>query len=140
MLALVVLELLQVAVLGIVAFALGWRPDLAGVPFALLVGLLGTSAFGSLGLLLAGLLRAEATLAAANLVYLLLMAGGGVVLPSHSYGAAGHVLVLLPSGALGDGLRSALESGSPHWGARSRCSLRGPWPAPVLTARTFSWE
>ena len=43
--------------------------------------LLGTAAFASLGLLLAGSLRAEATLAAANLVYLLLLAGGAVVHP-----------------------------------------------------------
>ena len=43
---------------------------------------LGTAAFASLGLFVAGVLRAEATLAAANLVYLLLMAGGAVVLPA----------------------------------------------------------
>ena len=48
--------------------------------------LLGTAAFASLGLLVAGALRAEATLAAANLVYLLLLAGGAVVLPATSYG------------------------------------------------------
>ena len=37
---------------------------------------LGTAAFAALGLFVAGVLRAEATLALANLVYLLLMAGG----------------------------------------------------------------
>ena len=68
-----------------------------------LTALLGTAAFASLGLFLAGALRAEATLAAANLVYLLLMAGGAVVFPADSYGSAGPVLALLPSGALGDG-------------------------------------
>ena len=50
--------------------------------------LLGTAAFASLGLFVAGALRAEATLAAANLIYLLLMAGGGVVLPLTAYGDA----------------------------------------------------
>ena len=61
----------------------------------------GTWAFASLGLFVAGVLRAEATLALANLVYLLLMAGGGVVLPTSSYGAASGVIQWLPSAALG---------------------------------------
>ena len=69
-----------------------------------------------------GLLRAEATLAAANLVYLLLVAAGGVVLPTTSYGALAPVIAWLPSGALGDALRAALHrrqhSTSPAW----RCS------------------
>ena len=69
---------------------------------ALLGVVLGTAAFASLGLFLAGVLRAEATLAAANLVYLLLMAGGAVVLPASAYGAAGDVVRWLPSGALGE--------------------------------------
>ena len=87
------------------------------------------------------LLRAEATLAAANLVYLLLLAGGGVVLPTSSYGALEPVLDWLPSGALGDALRAALDRRQrstldPLW----RPPRRGPWSAPPLTARTFSWE
>ena len=56
--------------------------------------LLGTAAFASLGLLMAGALRAEATLAAANLVYLLLLAGGAVVLPASAYGGFGDVAAL----------------------------------------------
>ena len=39
----------------------------------------------ALGLLMAGTLRAEATLAAANLVYVLLLVGGAVVVPLSSY-------------------------------------------------------
>ncbi len=58
---------------------------------AVLLAVLGTAAFASLGLFLAGVLRAEATLAAANLAYLLLLAGGAVVLPSSSYGDYGRV-------------------------------------------------
>ena len=46
---------------------------------------------------MAGTLRAEATLATANLVYLLLLTGGGVVLPRSTYGAAEGALQLLPS-------------------------------------------
>ena len=101
--------------------------------------LLGTAAFASLGLLLAGALRAEATLAVANLVYLLLLAGGGVVLPTSSYGALEPVLNWLPSGALGDALRAALIDGTLD--ARSLAVLLA-WAVvgTALTSRTFSWE
>ena len=68
----------------------------------MLTVLAGTFAFASLGLFVAGVLRAEATLAAANLVYLLLLAGGAVVLPASSYGAFGSLAQWLPSGALGE--------------------------------------
>ena len=56
---------------------------------------------------MAGALRAEATLAAANLVYLLLLAGGAVVLPASAYGDFGEVAQWLPSGALGEAMRAA---------------------------------
>ena len=94
--------------IGAVGLALGWDPD-PNLLAALAAVLLGTAAFASLGLLLAGSLRAEATLAAANLVYLLLLAGGAVVLPASSYGGFGEVARWLPSGALGEALRDALE-------------------------------
>jgi ABC-2 type transport system permease protein len=137
--ALSLLEVLQFLVLGGVAFGLGWRPEAAGAPYAVVIALLGTAAFGSLGLLVAGVLRAEATLAAANLVYLLLMAGGGVVLPSHTYGGFGAVLAWLPSGALGDGLRAALQHGELRW---QSVLVLVAWSlgATVLTARSFKWE
>ena len=73
---LLLVEVLQVAVISAVAFALGWDPAAGGVPLAVLAVVLGTAAFAALGLFVAGVLRAEATLAAANLVYLLLLAGG----------------------------------------------------------------
>ena len=43
--------------------------------------MLGTAAFGGLGLLLAGTVRAEITLAAANLVWLVLLFAGGIAIP-----------------------------------------------------------
>lgn len=139
--ALLVVELLQLVVLGGAGLLLGWRPTLtaAGVLGALLVALLGTAAFASLGLLLAGTLRAEATLAAANLVYLLLLAGGAVVLPASAYGGAGTSLTWLPSGALGEGLRTALVDGA--FPARDLLVLAA-WAVAgsALTARTFRWE
>jgi ABC-2 type transport system permease protein len=139
--SLLVVEALQVVVLGTVAVALGWSPSpgVVGALSAVLVVLLGTAAFASLGLLLAGTLRAEATLAAANLVYLLLMAGGAVVIPARSYGAVAPVLELLPSGALGTGLRQAFLDGAVPV---VPLVVLAAWTAvgATLTARTFSWE
>ena len=77
--AVLVVEAIQLAVLAGVAALLGWRP--AGVAGATLVLGLGTWAFVTLGLLLAGTLRAEAVLGAANLLWVLLLVAGGVVVP-----------------------------------------------------------
>ena len=136
--ALLLVELLQIVVISAVAVALGWRPHVS-VPAVVIAIVLGTAAFASLGLFVAGVLRAEATLAAANLVYLLLMAGGAVVLPSTAYGGFGAVARMLPSGALGDSLRHAFWSASYAWGSMLVLLV---WAAvgAVLTARTFTWE
>ena len=138
--ALLVVEALQVVLVSVVALALGWAPTLSagGLAGAVACLLLGTAAFASLGLLVAGTLRAEATLAVANLVYLLLMAGGAVVVPAHLYGAAGRAVVLLPSGALGEGLRTALlQGGLPV----APLLVLVIWAAlgSLLTVRTFRW-
>ena len=74
--------------------------------------MLGTWAFVALALLLAGTLRAEAVLAVANLVWVVLLAVGGVIVPRSELPAGvSHVVGLLPSAGLGDGLRSALVAG-----------------------------
>jgi ABC-2 type transport system permease protein len=66
----------------------------------------------SLALLLAGTLRAEAVLAVANLVWVLLLAGGAVIVPADEMPAGlSHLAAALPSGALGEALREALGSG-----------------------------
>jgi len=141
-LAVVVVEVVQVAILSAVAFALGWEPHGGVAGWAWLVGLLvlGTAAFGALGLLIAGTLRAEATLAAANLVYVLLLVGGGILVPLERYpDGARAVLELLPSGALGQGLRDAFASGAP---GLVPVLVLAAWAAvaAVATARTFRWE
>nr|WP_231495018.1 ABC transporter permease [Cellulomonas sp. KRMCY2] len=111
--AILALEALQMTVLVAIAVGLGWRPSPAGVPAALLVLLLGTAAFTAFALLIAGTLRAEAVLAVANLVWVLLLAGGGVLLPADLLpGPLADLAVLLPSGALGEGLRTALSGGA----------------------------
>lgn len=139
--ALLIVEALQIAVIAVAALLLGWEPSggLVAIVTAGVSIILGTAALASLGLLLAGLLRAEATLAAANLIYLLLLIGGGVVLPISEYGAFGEALAFLPSGALGESLRAALLDARADW--TSYAVLIG-WAAigSALTARTFSWE
>jgi ABC-2 type transport system permease protein len=140
-LALLLVELLQIAVISVVGLLLGWSPSpgAVGLVGAVLGVLVGTAAFASLGLLVAGTLRAEATLAVANLVYLLLLAGGAVVLPASAYGGFGDVASWLPSGALGEAMRSALLPGEIAW--RELAALAG-WAGvgAVLASRTFSWE
>jgi ABC-2 type transport system permease protein len=137
--ALLLVELGQVVVIGGTALAIGWEPEPAGLPGVVAAVLAGTFAFASLGLLMAGTLRAEATLAAANLVYLLLLAGGAVLLPASTYGGFGELVGWLPSGALGESMRQATLHGAFPVGAL--LVLLG-WGAlgTVLTARTFRWE
>jgi ABC-2 type transport system permease protein len=137
-LALLMVQLLQIVVIGAVGQLLGWTPE-PGVLGVALAVLFGTAAFASLGLFVAGVLRAEATLAAANLIYLLLLAGGGVVLPLSAYGAAGDFVRWLPSGALGEAMRAGFLDGGVAWrdlGVLLLWAVLGT----VLTARTFKWE
>ena len=140
-LALFAVQLVQFVVIGAAAAVAGWRPDLgpAGLLGAVLCVLTGTAAFAALGLLMAGMLRAEATLAAANLVYVVLLIGGGVVAPTSAYGDAGWVLEHLPSGALGSGLRESMTAGQLPW---LQVGVLVFWAAlgGMLTARTFKWE
>ncbi|MEV3991690.1 ABC transporter permease [Streptomyces sp. NPDC049837] len=135
-----VTEVLQVALLTVIALALGWSPQ-GGVLSVLLLLLLGTAAFSGLGLLMAGTLKAEATLAAANLVFLLLLVGGGVIVPLDRFpDAARAVLELLPISALSDGLRDVLQGGaSTPWGAAGVLTV---WAVAGLgaAARFFRWE
>ncbi|MDP3893594.1 ABC transporter permease [Nocardioides sp.] len=140
--SLLVVQVVQVVVIGSVALGLGWSPsgEASGVLLALAGALLGTATFASLGLALAGTLRAEATLAAANLVYLLLLMGGAVVLPRETYGStAAGILQFLPSAALGDTLRGALTDGAV--GTLPLLVLL-VWAAlgAVLATRLFRWE
>ena len=139
--ALLLVEALQIAgdLAGRAGAGLATRiPSLAaGAAGAVLAG---TAAFASLGLFVAGVLRAEATLAAANLVYLLLMAGGAVVLPSSAYGAVRRL-----SPGCCPPARSATPCARPSGRATSTWALvlvLLVWAVvgAALTARTFKWE
>lgn len=107
-----VLLCVQVAVIGGVGLALGWRPELTGLPWTVLFLVCGAAAFTALGLLIAGTTKPEATLALTNLLWVLLGALGGSVLPVPDAGVWSVLASFLPSAALGDGLRAALMDGS----------------------------
>jgi ABC-2 type transport system permease protein len=137
-LAVLAVEVLQVVLLCAVGYALGWHPHgslLAALGFVAL----GTAAFTGLGLLLGGTLPGLTTLAVANLLWLVLLALGGVVFPLHEYGGAADALLLLPSTALADGLRTLLQHGS--FDVRDAVTLI-VWGVGGLAAasRWFRWE
>jgi ABC-2 type transport system permease protein len=138
--AVLLVELLQFVVLGLAGWLVGWRPDWSGLGTVLLFVAVGTAAFCALGLLLAGLLRAEATLAAANLVYVVLLVGGAVVVPAESYpGVLPDVLAWSPSAALAEGLRDGLAGAGTPWPA---LAVLAGWllAAAAVTAKTFRWD
>ena len=139
--SILVLEALQVLViLGVAAGLFGWRPS--GQPLIALVGLiLGTCAFGGLGLLMAGTLRAEATLAVANGLYLLFLLLGGIVFPlSHLGSLLAGPAALLPGAALADVLRGSLLAGEPYWTGSWVVLTIWAVAAPLAAALTFRWE
>ena len=139
-LAVLMVEAAQVALITVIALALGWSPRGSVLSVVILL-VVGTAAFSALGLLMAGTLRAEATLAAANLVYLLLLAGGGIFLPLARFpGAVREVLEWLPSAALADGLREVLREGAALPGRPVLILVAWAALAGALAARTFRWE
>lgn len=138
-LATLVIHLFQVVVLGLLAVAFGWRPELLEVLAVVPIWLLGTVAFGSLGLLVAGTLRTEAVLAVSNLVFVLFVAVGGVAFPLESYPRFLRGMVdLLPSGALGELMRACLAGGTFSIGS---VVVLGVWAltGALAVSRWFRW-
>jgi len=139
-LGVLVVEIVQVVIIGATALLLGWHPDPAGLLLAVVAIVLGTAAFTALALLVAGTLRAEAVLAVANLLLLVLAVAGGVIIPASQLPAPmAHIALLLPSGALGEAMRETLIHG-----------VLPPWSVVVLVAwaaalgwgasRLFRWH
>jgi ABC-2 type transport system permease protein len=135
------LEFMQVFVLISVAVILySWRP--AGSPlFSFLVLAIGTVTFSALGLAMAGALRAEVTLAAANGLYLLfLLLGGGILPLSHLPPTLAALAQILPAAALTQTLQATMSShASFPW---SSFIILVIWTITlVLVAmKTFKWE
>jgi ABC-2 type transport system permease protein len=138
-LAILAVEVLQVAVLAGVALVLGWRPDGSVMAF-LPAMLLATVGFAGLGMLMAGRLRGEAVLAAANGLYLVLLLLGGMVIPlAELPGPLRAVSRALPAAALSDVLHAASNAAAVP--GRAWLVLLG-WAvaAPLAAAATFRWE
>jgi ABC-2 type transport system permease protein len=141
-LGVVAVEAVQVVLLvAIAAGPLGWSPGTGSNAALVAAGLvLGTVAFAGLGLLLAGTLRAEATLALANLLFVLALALGGIAVPLDRLPAAlASVAGALPPAALVQVLAVGL-SGTGDAGA-SLAILAG-WAVVLagLAAWRFRWD
>lgn len=140
-------QVLQVAVVLATAVALGWPAEAPALgaaparwPLAALGLVVGTAAFAGIGLAMAGRLRATATLASVNAVFLVLLLASGVVFPRESLpGAMTAATAVLPSTALADVLRAALEQGRL---AGAALGILAAWAvgACALAARMFRWE
>ncbi|GCE11632.1 ABC transporter permease [Tengunoibacter tsumagoiensis] len=138
------IEVVQFLVLVGVAALYGWRP--VGSPFLTLLALvLGTITFSALGLAMAGGLRAEATLAGANILYLIFLFIGGVIAPLDLLPAPLKAFShILPSTALIQTLQTTMSRNSSFPGSDlgSNLLVLGIWAilALVIAIRTFKWE
>lgn len=138
-LSVLVVEGVQLALLLPLSLALGWSPDVGGIGAVAAGVLLGTAAFGGLGLLMAGTLPALTTLAAANGLYVVLLLFGDMVIPLDRLPSAVESAArLLPAAALAEVLRSGF-AGTTAVGA---LVVLAAWAvvAPAAAAATFRWE
>lgn len=128
-----------VAVVVVATLGLGWRPSLAAVPWLVVALVLGSVVFTALGLLMAGTLSAELTLALSNALFLALLLVSGLAFDADALPAGlERIAAALPSGALGTLLRCALDG---HASAGA-AGVLGAWGVVAVLAATrwFRWE
>jgi ABC-2 type transport system permease protein len=141
--AVLVTEIIQVAVLSGVALLLKWRPDggFVGALEVVLALVLGSAGSAGIGLALAGRLRAEVNLAASNGLYLVLLLLSGIVVPLTSMPlVVRRVVIALPSGAMAEALHRVLGHGSAPTVADWVSLAIWAVAAPLLAARTFRFD
>jgi len=132
-------ELVEAVLIVATGIALGWSPPGGLIP-ALALLLIGTVAFAGIGLLMAGTLRAEANLAAANALFLVLLFLGGMAYPLDKLpGALQAIAKVLPAAALSDTVRSVLST-QPFPTGQLVVLLAWAVLAPLAAARWFRWE
>jgi ABC-2 type transport system permease protein len=136
----IAIEIVQAVVIIATGIALGWELT-GGIVLATAFLLLGTIAFAGVGLLMAGTLRAEATLATANGVFLVLLFIGGMAYPLDELPTVlEEIAKVLPAAALSESVRGALTPGVdvPGWSV----VVLALWAigAPLVAARCFRWE
>jgi ABC-2 type transport system permease protein len=138
-LAVLLIELVQVVLLiGIARLTFGWSPT-GSLVAGLLALILGTAAFAGLGLLMAGTLRAEATLAVANGLYLVFLLLGGFILPLDRLpGPIDLVAHVLPAAALTDATRAALSASGQ--GAPGPLALLAVWTVVTMGAAAVTFR
>ena len=140
-LAVVVVELLQLAVLYSIAVMLGKDGATANLALLVVAIFAGTLAFAGIGLLMAGTLRAEINLAAQNGLYLVLLLLGGVIFPLDELPEPlQNVGKILPSGALADVLRGAITDTAAY--GQSSWIVLACWAviAPLAAGKFFRWN
>ncbi len=138
--AVLVVVAIQFTLVAVLGYGLGWRPDAIAVSRSIITMLMGAGAFTALGLLIAGTVRAEATLAIVNIAWVILAGAGGVVFPLKSFPDwyAG-VVAWSPSAALGDALRGNFIQhqwlADPHW-------VLIVWTVVIgfIASRKFKWS
>jgi ABC-2 type transport system permease protein len=139
-LSVLAIQLVQFALIVGLALILGWSPGSNWLG-ALAAVVLGTCAFCGLALLMAGRLRGEITLAAANGLYLVLLMVSGMLIPLDRLPSGlRSVTRLLPSGALVDAMAGTIGFAS-SVPTRAWIVL-AVWAVvlPLAAARTFRWH
>jgi ABC-2 type transport system permease protein len=132
-------ELISAVLIVVTGIALGWDVS-GGLLAALGLLLIGTVAFAGIGLLMAGTLRAEANLAAANALFLVLLFLGGMAYPLAKLpGGVQAFAKLLPAAALSDTVRSVLST-QPFPTGQLAVLIVWAVLAPLAAARWFRWE
>jgi ABC-2 type transport system permease protein len=136
-----ILELIQVVVLLAVAIIFyGWQPG-GSLLLTLLVLAIGTVTFASLGLAMAGALRAEVTLAGANGLYLLfLLLGGGILPLSHLPATLAAIAQILPAAALTQALQASMSNNMAFPGFALLTLVIWAGLILLVAIRTFRWE
>ena len=144
--AITAVELIQAAVLVAVGFALGWNPGgpagagaLVGAAIGAMV--LGTVAFGGIGLFLAGTLKPLVNLAVVNGLFVVLLLLGGMLIPLAKLpGWLADIARVLPASALADALHATLGRGAPVSTRDWIVLVAWGVAAPVVAGLTFNWE
>lgn len=138
--AVLVVVAIQFTLVAVLGYGLGWRPDAIAVSRSIITMIMGAGAFTALGLLIAGTVRAEATLAIVNIAWVILAGAGGVVFPLKSFPDwYAAVVAWSPSAALGDALRGNFIQhqwlADPHW-------VLIVWTVVIgfIASRKFKWS
>jgi ABC-2 type transport system permease protein len=134
------IEVLQAVLIIGTGVALGWEPN-AGIFAALGLLLIGTVAFAGIGMLMAGTLRAEANLAAANGLFLVLLFLGGMAYPLARLPDALETFAkALPAAALSECVRGVLAEHAHLPVGELVVLLVWAVGAPLCAIRFFKWE